>query len=248
MSLAGGEIRVEITSPHMESLLQGLLVPYRRTLDGAVIEGETALVLARLLRLGETLDPSGELQGLPGDGDHDLRDHGYPADDRHDRDEGRETGEGHAKAPEASGPRPLPCRKRRRQRKGPACGLQAGGRGDRRRQRNLPFVRTEKALQQMPGVQRGHHTLPKLPEVRTGHEGREDLPQLQGRRSKALQLWVRPQVRDGAGAQEGHQPRPEADQGRQAGSRASRSSASPSKRGRSAASTTSTSTRTGPRG
>jgi DNA polymerase II large subunit len=62
MSLAGGDIRVEITSPYAEALLQALLVPYRRTIDGAIIEGETALVMARLLRLGETLGPTGNFK------------------------------------------------------------------------------------------------------------------------------------------------------------------------------------------
>ena len=45
---------VEITSRHIESMLHSLLVPYTRSMETAVLEGDTALILTRLLRLGET--------------------------------------------------------------------------------------------------------------------------------------------------------------------------------------------------
>jgi DNA polymerase II large subunit len=60
MSTVGTDIRVEIASQHTESLLQGLLVPYTRQKEAAIIEGETALVLTRLLRIGEPLDPEAQ--------------------------------------------------------------------------------------------------------------------------------------------------------------------------------------------
>ena len=55
MSLVGRDVQVEVTSRHLESMLQSLLVPYTRRMSMAVMEGETALVLARLLRLGESI-------------------------------------------------------------------------------------------------------------------------------------------------------------------------------------------------
>jgi DNA polymerase II large subunit len=56
MSLVGREVRVETTLPLTERLLQSLLIPYTRHIDSAIVEGESALVLTRLLRLGENIN------------------------------------------------------------------------------------------------------------------------------------------------------------------------------------------------
>ncbi len=56
MKLVGHHVHVEIASSHVESMLHSLLVPYTREMGTAVMEGDTALVLTRLLRLGGTID------------------------------------------------------------------------------------------------------------------------------------------------------------------------------------------------
>ena len=62
MNLAGREIRIEIASNQTEAMLRSLLVPYTRQADTAIIDGETALVLTRLLRLGENTDSEAEYE------------------------------------------------------------------------------------------------------------------------------------------------------------------------------------------
>lgn len=62
MNLVGPEIRIEVASQQMQTALQSLLVPYRRQSDTAVIDGEAAELLIRLLRLGENLNPEGEYE------------------------------------------------------------------------------------------------------------------------------------------------------------------------------------------
>ncbi len=56
MKVAGPEVLVEISSGHIESMLHSLLVPYTRVMEKAVFDGDQALVLTRLLRLGEPID------------------------------------------------------------------------------------------------------------------------------------------------------------------------------------------------
>ena len=60
MVLAGPEVRVTISSSQTEAMLHSLLVPYRRQADTAIMEGGAAAVVARLLRLGEPLDPTAQ--------------------------------------------------------------------------------------------------------------------------------------------------------------------------------------------
>jgi DNA polymerase II large subunit len=56
MNLVGPNVEVGLTSQHITSLMQSLLIPYTLKNDIAIVEGETALVLSKLLRLGEGLD------------------------------------------------------------------------------------------------------------------------------------------------------------------------------------------------
>jgi DNA polymerase II large subunit len=63
MRRQGREIIVEITSHRTEKMLQTLLVPYVRGKDDALIVGEDAQALTRLLRIGEELAPEMNFEG-----------------------------------------------------------------------------------------------------------------------------------------------------------------------------------------
>lgn len=56
MSQSGRDIEVNITSHHIEDVLQHLLVPYDRNKDTATVYDEWAVVLRTLMRIGESLD------------------------------------------------------------------------------------------------------------------------------------------------------------------------------------------------
>ena len=55
MRYNGSDVMVQITSHHIETALQQLLIPYTRHKDDACIEGEFAIVVSRLLRINDTL-------------------------------------------------------------------------------------------------------------------------------------------------------------------------------------------------
>jgi DNA polymerase II large subunit len=63
----GRDIEVDITSHHIEIMLHGLLVQFRREKNSALIEGEDAVVITRLMRIGEALT-----EGLSSDSSLDF--------------------------------------------------------------------------------------------------------------------------------------------------------------------------------
>ncbi len=131
MSQSGRDIEVNITSHHIEEALQHLLVPYTRNKDTATVSDEWAAVLGALMgrrqsrrRRGRLPLESGRSLGA---GAPPLGNKGGEADHRDRRDEGGQAREGDAQAHEATGPRPLPGRRSRRQREGPARSGQSTG-------------------------------------------------------------------------------------------------------------------------
>ena len=55
MRLEGRDVIVDITSHHIESALQRLLLPYTRLKDEAIMDGDSSLILVRLLKVGEEM-------------------------------------------------------------------------------------------------------------------------------------------------------------------------------------------------
>lgn len=58
--VSGRDVNIDITSHHIETTLQHLLIPYVRNKSSATVSGEWAIIIAALMRIGEqvTLDPS----------------------------------------------------------------------------------------------------------------------------------------------------------------------------------------------
>lgn len=63
MTRQGREVVVQISSHRIENSLRALLIPYSRVENEAILEGEDALVLSRLLRIGEELPQDSNFEG-----------------------------------------------------------------------------------------------------------------------------------------------------------------------------------------
>ena len=167
---------VEITShPHRIDAAQPARTVHPSAWTTAIMEGDTALVLTRLLRLGEhhrfleqqfadTVEMVSKISGI-----RVTRQTTATIGMRVGRPEKAMLR--HLKPPVhvlfpvgAAG--------------GSARDLLAaskhGSRDHRRGQHDVPFMRAEEALQQVPGMQRSDHPLPELSEVRPGHEARRE--------------------------------------------------------------------------